>query len=187
MSGLRGNSAGPEETFVSFLRGLELRNDRGALAKLRRNLGKRAPDAEMLRLVVPHLPQADRDRWKAPWYFRVASLFALHPEPGGRGNMGDVFRRLGSHESAQKRFVALLESNPEDLPHRLRQAVSLAKSAGVPINWLRLVKDLLHWDNESRYVQEQWARAYWGYRREESAEPQQTQTVSSADAQKKGG
>ena len=151
----------PQEQFVAFLRGLAERQDRGALAQLRRSLG-RPPDAEMLRLVVPYLPQ-DR-RWEHRWYFVTASLFGLYPDPGGKGNLGDTFRQLGDHESAQKRFIALLDSHSEDLPHRLRQAVSLAKSSGAPIDWYRLLEDLLHWDTENRVVQQRWARAYWGHR-----------------------
>lgn len=151
----------PEWRFVGFLRGLERSEDRGALAKLRRSVGKDYPSAEALRLIAPFLPQDQTRSWKTRCYELVAGLFAAHPAAGGGGNMGDAFLRLGSHESAQKRFVALLDSDPDDLPHRLRQAVSLARSKDVPIDWARLLTDLLHWDDESRWVQYKWARAYW--------------------------
>jgi CRISPR system Cascade subunit CasB len=148
----------PELRFVQFLRGLEASRDRGALAVLRRVLGRDAPSAEALRRIVPHLPPEER---KHRWYFLVAGLFASHPATGGAGNMGDAFRHLGEHDSAQKRFAALLDSDARDLPHRLRQAVSLAKAKPVPIDWLRLLNDLLHWEHEARYVQQRWAQAYW--------------------------
>jgi CRISPR system Cascade subunit CasB len=148
-----------EERFVDYLHSLAAREDRGALAALRRGLGRPSPPAEVLRLVVPHLP-ADRP-WEHKWYLLVASLFAMHPERGGRGNLGETFHRLGNHPSAQKRFVALLDADAEDVPHRLRQAVALARSKPVPVDWYRLLKDLTRWNDEDRKVQENWARAYW--------------------------
>lgn len=157
----------PHARFVSFLLGLAGREDRGALAALRRGLGKEAaPPAEMLRLVVPHLP-ADRP-WEHRWYYTIGALFGLYPHSGGQGNLGNTFRRLGNHESAQKRFVALLDAHPDDLPYHLRQAVALAKSNDVKVNWYRLLEDLLHWRTESRYVQQHWARAYWAPRKPEN-------------------
>jgi CRISPR type I-E-associated protein CasB/Cse2 len=177
MSTLPQTERSPEERFVSFLHALAAREDRGALAKLRRRAGK-DPDADMLRLVVPYLPE-DRP-WAHRWYFLTAALFGLHPESGGRGNLGEAFRQLGDNESAQKRFVALLDSHADDLPHRLRQAVGLARSKNVAIDWLQLLNDLLHWDSENRTVQTRWARAYWKKpTSEEAGEPTPSDAANS--------
>ena len=176
------NKTSAEWRFIAFLRGLEQRQDRGALAKLRRDVGKGTPGAETLRLIAPFLPPGEGRQWRHRCYELVAGLFALHPAPGGTGNMGDTFKRLGDHESAQKRFVALLDSDADDLPHRLRQAVSLVKSKDVPINWLQLFKDLQRWDSEDRYVQYRWARAYWSRRGETGNQ----QPATTAANEKKG-
>jgi CRISPR system Cascade subunit CasB len=170
---------GPEERFAAFLRRLDESGDRGALAALRRGLG-RPHDPNVLRLVVPHLPQGEKQAWKHEAYYLTASLFALHPERGGSGNMGDVFRQMGDNESSEKRFVALLDSHPEDLPHRLRQAVSLAKSKGVAIDWLRLLNDLIWWRSESHSVQSAWARSHWGHRA--GADANETEPVADTGA-----
>lgn len=173
----------PHARFVSFLLGLAAREDRGALAALRRGLGKEsAPPAEMLRLVVPYLP-ADRP-WECLWYYTVAALFGLYPHSGGRGNLGDTFRRLGDHESAQKRFISLLDAHPDDLPYRLRQAVALAKSHDAPVNWFQLLEDLLHWRTGSRYVQQRWARAYWAPQKPSNENEAREASPAATDSEK---
>jgi CRISPR system Cascade subunit CasB len=76
--------------------------------------------------------------------------------------MGTAFATVkGPSESLEKRFVALLNCHRDDLPNHLRQAVSLLKSEDVSINWRRLLKDILSWDHETRFVQQQWAREFW--------------------------
>lgn len=178
------NNQSAEWRFVAYLRSLTRSEARGALAKLRRSVGKDTPDAEALRLIAPYLPADKHRTWRCQCYELVAGLFALHPESDGSANFGASFRhpRMGDNESAQKRFVALLDSDVADLPHRLRQAVRLAKSKEVPINWAQLLKDLLSWDHEDRFVQYSWARAYWGSRGiEESQEP-----AAAAGSEKEG-
>lgn len=161
------------DSFVEHLKDLAERKDRGALAALRRGLGKPPGTApEMFRYVVPWTSQlavAEEDR-----FFLVASLFALHPVSCDEGNMGDVFRSIriaagGADvaESLEKRFVALLNAHREDLPNHLRHAVALARSHDVPINWVRLIRDLDHWDHPDRFIQRDWARQYWGRTRAE--------------------
>jgi len=151
---------GSDDRFVKFLTTLWERQDRGALAHLRRSLGREdAPDATAMRLVVPFLPL---EQWKQRWYYLVGGLFALHPTSGAGGSMGDTFRMLGDTPSSEKRFVSLLNSRSDDLPYRLRQAVSLARAKDVGINWGKLLHDLLRWEHEARFIQAQWARAYWG-------------------------
>jgi len=173
----------PHVQFVSFLLGLAAREDRGALAALRRGLGKeREPPAEMLRLVFRHLPP--ERPWEHHWYYTVAALFGLYPHSGGRGNLGDTFRRLGDHESAQKRFIALLDAHPDDLPYRLRQAIALAKSHDAPVNWFQLLEDLLHWRTEDRRVQQKWAQAYWAPQKASTENEARDVSPAAADAEK---
>ena len=119
----------------------------------------------MYRYVVPRLP-ADISRWREAIYYTVAALFAYHPDTGGTGNMGAHFARArdpqGDNTAIERRFTALLAAHPEDLDFYLRQAVSFLKSKEVPVNWHQLTFDLFGWSNSSRYVQRQWASAFWG-------------------------
>jgi len=157
--------------FVTYLEGL--REDRGALAALRRGLGQ-APGtvADMYRYVVPWLEKASSRQEAA--YYTIAALFAYHPAPGGTGNMGDHFARTrdpkGDNTAIERRFTVLLAAHPDDLAFYLRQAVSFLKSKEVPVNWHQLLADVLAWDHADRYVQRNWARAFWTMAHERTSE-----------------
>lgn len=163
-----------EGRFVVMLKQLVERQDLGALAALRRGLGRTAGEVpEMFPYVMPFLPedlyQRDEDN-----FFLVAALFAWHqldwtPQPGSNGdasgtNFGASFHLLAQTTesgSIEKRFVALLNAHRDDLPEHLRHAVGLLKSKNVPVDWARLLRDLRAWDAPARYVQRSWARAFW--------------------------
>jgi CRISPR system Cascade subunit CasB len=156
--------------FITYLEGL--RDDRGALAALRRGLGQSPGTvAGMYRYVVPWLPD-DVPSWLEDAYYLVAALFAYHPDAGGAGNMGDHFARArgpqGDDTAIERRFTALLAAHPDDLGFYLRQAVSFLKSKEVPVNWHQLLSDVLGWGHPGRYVQRRWASAFWGRSAEES-------------------
>ncbi len=153
-------SEGWIEHFVAHLEALRKQENRGALAELRRGVGSSPGTVPaMYPQILPWVPNG---KWAEEPAYIVGSLFALHPEPGGEGNMGAAFATVKDpSESLKKRFVALLNCHRDDLPNHLRQAVSLLKSKDVPIDWHRLLKDILSWDHESRFVQQQWAREFW--------------------------
>lgn len=156
--------------FVGYLEGLARRDDRGALAALRRGLGKEPGEAaEMFPYVVRWT--GDRRGWSEEVYYLVASLFALHPETwhgagGIQSNLGASLIRAagpGGDPGIERRFVAMLDSNTDTLPDHLRHAVALCKAAEVPVpvDWGQLLRQLPHWNAGTRWVQRDWARAYW--------------------------
>ena len=149
-----------------------LRDDRAALAALRRGLGQPPGTvASMYRYVVPWLPD-DTPPWRETAYYLIAALFAYHPAPGGTGSMGRHFARTrdpkGDNTAIERRFTALLSAHPDDLDFYLRQAISFLRSKDVPVDWHQLLSDLLAWGHPDRYVQQQWARAFWGRSPKES-------------------
>ncbi len=150
------------DNFIEYLEKLRDREDRGALAALRRGLGR--PPGEATEMYPYIFCFAGIKSLEEKDYFLVASLFALHPDKGGNGYMGSVFLRikqLTNSDSIEQRFVALLNSDKEDLPIHLRHAVALAKGKDIPINWGQLLKDIRCWDHEARFVQRNWARDFW--------------------------
>jgi CRISPR system Cascade subunit CasB len=176
----------PEERFVAFLVKLVESEDRAPLAALRRGLGKKSGEAaDSHPLILPRIP-ANASVWDEDAYYLIGSLFALHQidwpvseDESTRTNLGASFARLGrvvESESIEKRFVALLNCHEEDLPDHLRHAVSLLKSKEIPIDWARLLRDVRRWNHEDRWVQREWARAFWGEKREQAQ-----QTISTQD------
>lgn len=152
------------QPFITYLE--SLREDRGALAALRRGLGQPLGQArEMYPYVVRWLPPQASSQREAAFYL-VAALFAYHSDPGGNGNAGQAFRRALSPDSdssaIERRFTALLTAHQDDLPFYLRQAIGFLKSKDVPVDWHQLLTDVLGWGHPAGYVQKQWARAFWG-------------------------
>lgn len=156
----------PQTPFIEYLKNLNDSEQRGAIAALRRGfqyeLGK---CVDMYPYVIPWLKNK-KGRWNKNMHYLIASLFAYHPSSGNSGNMGDVFRKIflsqGESKSIEQRFITLLRCNPEDLDFHMRQAISLAKSANIPIDWHRLFYDLKRWPYESSFPPyENWAQSFW--------------------------
>jgi CRISPR system Cascade subunit CasB len=159
--------------------------DRATLAKLRRGLGKPVGkggerDIWLFRSLAGAAPDDEEPA------ALIASLFAMHPKDGN-GGLGTAFRRLfdGRKESpsVEKRFAALLDADAEDLPDRLRHAISLLKADDIPIDWRTLLQDLVDWDRERRRVQRRWAREFWAGRfADEVAETDTSQSKERTNA-----
>jgi CRISPR system Cascade subunit CasB len=165
--------------FIAHLEKLVKEQDLGALANLRRGVGKPSGSArEMDRWVLRYVPTgAHGDQENV--YYLVAALFAywyqgtndVHQNPPS--NLGSSLRMLVDLEAAgnnnrdeiekrtEKRLVALLNSHLDDLPKHLQHTISLLKSKDIPINWSQLLGDVQNWHREDREIQRRWARGFW--------------------------
>lgn len=185
---------------VLNLEELVRKEDRAALAHLRRALGKPVAVAhEAHRHVLPWLPAREK-RWEQERdedaAYLVASLFALWHQGKDRveraagdrpANLGTSFRRLPEDrrtDSVEKRFRALLNAHRDDLPDHLRHAVSMLRPhAECALDWSQLLRDIRGWDAVNRRVQRDWARGYWGVAASEPATGDQTSVdASTSDA-----
>lgn len=184
--------------FIGHLEALVNDGDRGAIATLRRGLGKPPGSVrEMDRYILPYLLPGLKASEEEPYYL-VAALFAFWYQ--GRdevvtcnGNLGKSLRLLVKEEAKkpgvkledvekriEKHLVALLNCHRDDLPHHLRQITSLLKSKEVPVNWVQLLPDIRDW--ERRGVQRAWARSFWAETREASAKEQDTGATAAGEA-----
>ncbi len=159
-----------EFQFVNYLERLNQNDNKAALATLRKAAGK--PPGSIMDVyptIVPWLRE-DAKPWEERTAFTIAPLFALHPKPGGKGNMGYTFNRIKiqtNSESTEGRFVALLNCHPDDLYKHLRHAISLAKSKDISINWHQLYYDMQQWSHPDGFIQKQWAKSFWSRKFEE--------------------
>jgi CRISPR system Cascade subunit CasB len=99
-------------------------------------------------------------------FFLVATLFPLAESAQG-DSLGASLARVRTAENApglDRRVERLLDADEAQLPFRLRQAVHLLGSQRVGVEWPRLLADLLQWNHPTRYVQKEWARAYFAPR-----------------------
>jgi len=175
------------EEFVARLDALVRQGERARLAALRRLL---APPARWgpneYAAGIPLLPAGLRPSETKRWLL-VAGLYALWHQGEGvpstsRGaNFGESMRvlakeRESSHgpelsKAVKRRFSVLLASEDERLAHYLRQSVGQLASAGVEVDFVRLLDDLRHWEHPERYVQRKWAASFWAPRKDGAAHP----------------
>jgi len=177
-------------TFIVHLESFVRENNRGALAALRRGLGKQPGTArEMDSYVLPGL-SSDVTGKQEDVYYLIGALFAYWYQ--GRddivknrpANLGDSMRLLVNYETVkgdnkedvekriEKRLVSLLNCHRDDLPEHLRYIIGLLKSKDIPVDWERLLSDILSWQYEDRSVQRRWARYFWrNYHGKNQSEP----------------
>lgn len=168
-----------QKTFIGYLLNLakEGQEDRGALADLRTGLGKEPGQmARVHRHVVPYLPE---QRYDDHWYYVIATLFGSFPKHRKGRSLGAAFQPLrAKSDSMEARFVALLNAHPEDLDDHLRHAVSLLKANEQPLDWFRLLEDLLQWDHPEGRVQLKWARDFYKSNNSSGGDTSQSSTTS---------
>jgi CRISPR system Cascade subunit CasB len=100
----------------------------------------------------------------------VAALYATHPEETREGDFGATCRavqtRRGDNRSddskltpTERRFLHLLAAEPGDeLYERVTRMVLMAKSHGVPVNYVQLETDLRFWNGRTKT---EWAASFW--------------------------
>lgn len=136
---------------------------RSALADLRTGLLIKEPGrmTRVHKYVVDYLPER---RYDDRWYYTLAPLFGAFPQHRPGVSVGAAFRPLrGKSDSMEARFVALLNAHPDDLDEHLRHIVRLLESAKPPqpLDWFRLLEDLLQWDRADGDVQMRWAHDFY--------------------------
>lgn len=164
-----------QKELIGYLLNLAKRGkeDRGALADLRSGLGREpGAMARVHKHVVPYLPEKSYDD---RWYYLTATLFGAFPQHRQGRSLGAAFRPLkGKSDSMEARFVALLNARADDLDDHLRHAVSLLKANEQPLDWFRLLQDLLQWDHPDGHVQLRWARDFYKSKGGKTGSPNET-------------
>jgi CRISPR system Cascade subunit CasB len=147
---------------------IHAKDDRAALAKLRRAVASPI-DGDVFAVLGDAVADV-RDRDLDAHLF-IACLFAIHPTRGSGESLGASMHRLRTKlkvgaDSLDGRFAAILNSDGEDLPGRLRHVIRLLASHDVTVDYPRLLHDMLRWDGDDRRAQRRWARDYWTAPRE---------------------
>jgi len=114
--------------------------------------------------VEPFVKDSDT-AWRRKVHYLVAGLWAGHWREGQQGPLLPLGRACAAYQSAsgstsvERRFIILLDSDTEQLPHRLRQMVALLKDQ--PIDFELVLKGLLYWNDDQKRTQNAWARDYY--------------------------
>lgn len=149
----------PKEVAARFLKHLrQFKNDRGAMADLRRALN--AAQRHRAWPLLARFGGIDEPRFET-----VAGLFAHHPEETTAGNLGTTCRQLsGEHNSFEGRFRRLLSCDRDDICQHVRPVVFAAAAKGIRVNYEQLFTDLWYWSDA---VKVRWATEFWGATHEE--------------------
>lgn len=170
---------------VHFLERQRDAKGRANLAELRRGAADPLRDTRSIWILGGMLPETNG--WAFDAYRLVGTLYAIHaqrfttPEGGynvpkfkedgnddpyARKSFGESLQRLrtqlgAGQDSLDQRFVALLDSDREDIAVPLRGFIQRIASAEarIPVDYTRLLNDLLYWDGDK--TKRQWARDYW--------------------------
>lgn len=152
-----------QRQITAFISALE-RLDAAGRARLKRNAGRALGEArDVQRVFFQALPYEVPERQHDD-YFLLATLYPMADKRSGGVTLGSTLRRVRQNRvsaSLDRRFQTLLDSDREQLPFRLRQAVRLAAATEQPIDWAQLLGDLLAWEHPERYIQLRWAKDYF--------------------------
>jgi CRISPR system Cascade subunit CasB len=150
--------------FIHWLEELNKTNSK-ARAALRRSLAfDPATYVPAFPYVEPFVKE-EESSWRRDMYYLVAGLWAVHWREGRTGEPMSLGKACAAHQiasrsqSTERRFITLLDSDPDQLPHRLRQMVALLKE--YPIDFEGIMTGLLYWTDERRRTQTSWARDFY--------------------------
>ena len=103
--------------------------------------------------------------WKRAAFYLVAGLWAAHWRAGREGKPKPIGKacadcqRQSKSASVERRFITLLDSDRDQLPHRLRQMIALLKDEAIEFD--DLLTGLLRWGDERKRTQTAWARDFY--------------------------
>ncbi|MDO8369808.1 MAG: type I-E CRISPR-associated protein Cse2/CasB [Candidatus Nitrotoga sp.] len=109
--------------------------------------------------------------WRREMYYLVAGLWASHWKEGRTGTpigIGEAcakYRDEKDSSSTERRFINLLDSDRDQLSHRLRQMVALLKNYNLDFSMMLWDEDkkigLLSWNDDQKRTQIEWARDFY--------------------------
>lgn len=150
--------------FIEWLEGLN-KNDTKVRAVLRRSL---AFDPGAFTPAFPYVEpfvKAEDNSWRRKMLYLVAGLWAAQWREGRAGasmpigKASATYQAVSGSTSIERRFITLLDADPDQLPHRLRQMLALLKDQSIDFDGL--LKGLLHWNDDQKRTQSEWARDYY--------------------------
>ncbi|MGH9438857.1 MAG: type I-E CRISPR-associated protein Cse2/CasB [Terriglobia bacterium] len=150
--------------FIEWLERLNERDTR-VRAVLRRSL---AFDPGRFVPAYPYVEPFVKDKdnsWRRAMLYLVAGLWAAQWREGQTGQRLSLGKACAAYQvksgssSIERRFIALLDADNDQLPHRLRQMIALLKEQ--PIDFDALLTGLLYWNDDQKRTQNAWARDFY--------------------------
>ena len=150
--------------FIAWLESLN-EKDTKVRAVLRRSLSFTPGGFVPSYPYVEPFVKEEKHPWRREAYYLVAGVWAAHwrkdrpGQPMAIGKACAVYQATSGSTSTERRFIALLDADPDQLPHRLRQMIALL--GDLPIDFEALLKGLLFWNDDRKRTQNAWARDFY--------------------------
>lgn len=150
--------------FIEWLEGLN-QKDTKVRAVLRRSLAFNPGAFPPAYPYVEPFVRNESDEWKREMHYLAAGLWAAHWREGRTvvpmtiGKACAAYQAASGSTSTERRFITLLDSSSDELPHRLRQVVALPKDH--PIDFEALLTGLVFWNDDRKRTQNGWARDFY--------------------------
>ena len=151
--------------FIEWLEKLN-EKDTKVRAVLRRSL---AFDPGLFVSAYPYVEpfvKGEGDSWRREMHYLVAGLWAAHWREGRTGvamSIGtacySLYLAKDKSPSIERRFITTLDSDSDQLSHRLRQMVAMLKD--YPLDFDALQKGLLCWNDDRKRTQNAWTRDFY--------------------------
>lgn len=153
---------------IRFIEWLEeiASNDSKVRAVLRRSLTSDPGTCIDAFPYVERFLNHDAGNWNREMHYLVAGLWASHWKEGRPAEKLPLEKACAVHmcsskgsASTEKRFISTIDADPSQLAYRLRQLVSLLNE--YPLDFSKLLNDLLRWKMEKKSVQIEWAHVFY--------------------------
>lgn len=150
--------------FIDWLEDLGARESR-VRAVLRRSLSFEPGKFPSAYPYVEPFVKNVTNEWRRSMYYLTAGVWAAHWRTGRSEQPMTIGQTCAAHQAAsgsmstERRFIALLDADTDQLPHRLRQLVALLKD--YPLDFGSILTGLLSWTEEGKPTQNQWARDFY--------------------------
>lgn len=150
-----------------FIKWLEKLNERDGRARavLRRSLSFDPGTYVPAFPYVEPFAKDEKNPWRRTALYLVAGLWAMHWRQDCPGPFAKVGRAAATQQAktgstnTERRFIALLDADSDQLPHRLRQMVSLLKEESLDFG--DMLNGLLYWNDDQKRTQNAWARDFY--------------------------
>lgn len=150
--------------FIKWLEDLN-KQDTRVRAVLRRSLAFEPGTFVAAYPYVEPFMKAEGNSWLREMHYLIAGLWAAHWREGRSGAPISIGKACAAHQAAsgststERRFITLLDSDSDQLPHHLRQTVALLKDQ--PIDFETLLNGLLYWNDDRKRTQNAWAQDFY--------------------------
>lgn len=183
LSGSDSQASDWADDLVGYL--ARLKADKAALADLRSGLRRTATQSPRLhRYLARFVPEPSMGTGREVAVYTVGALFGRHRDmTTSTGSLGASLRALVhakkfSEAGVEQRLRHLVRaSDSESLAQLLPAVVALLDTAGIPISWAGLARDIRRWDSNKGRVSQRWLRDFY------RTTPQTSETTETSEAQ----